>query len=170
MQIMSSDNTIERTCKQFNFNRRYVVTMSVIAAMGGLMFGFDLGIITGVIPFIQKQFHLEGFTLGWVVSIFEVGCMAGTFLTALLTDKYGRKKMLIYTAIVLIITTVAVAFSQSAFDLAVWRFAEGIGVGAASVLSPMYIAEIAPASIRGKLVTMNQLAIILGILLATLVV
>ncbi len=152
-----------------SFNRGYVLLMSIIAAMGGLMFGFDLGIITGVIPFIQEQFNLEGFTLGWVVSIFEVGCMGGTFLTAWLTDKYGRKKMLIYTAVALMVTTVGVALAQNALDLGIWRFAEGLGVGAASVLSPMYIAEIAPASIRGKLVTMNQLAIILGILLATIV-
>ncbi|MGH2643991.1 MAG: sugar porter family MFS transporter, partial [Chitinophagaceae bacterium] len=131
--------------------------------------GFDLGIITGVIPFIQQQFGLHGFALGWVVSIFEVGCMGGTFLTAWLTDKYGRKKMLIYTAVALMITTIGVALAQSALDLGIWRFAEGLGVGAASVLSPMYIAEIAPATIRGKLVTMNQLAIILGILLATIV-
>jgi sugar porter (SP) family MFS transporter len=152
-----------------SFNTGYVLAMSAIAAMGGLMFGFDLGIITGVIPFIQEQFNLKGFELGWVVSVFELGCMGGTFITAWLTDKYGRKRMLIYAAIVLIITTVGVALAQSAIDLALWRFAEGIGVGATSVLSPMYIAEIAPASIRGKLVTMNQLAIILGILLATVV-
>ncbi len=153
----------------YNYNKGYVLLISLIAAMGGLMFGFDLGIITGVIPFIQKQFHLESFMLGWVVAIFEVGCMAGTFLTAWLTDKYGRKKTLIFTAFILILTTIAVALSQNAFDLAGWRFAQGIGVGAASVLSPMYIAEIAPASIRGKLVTTNQLTIILGILLATIV-
>lgn len=170
MQLVSSNTVrLENSTERFSFNKGYVLAMSIIAAMGGLMFGFDLGIITGVIPFIQKQFDLQGFTLGWVVSIFEVGCMGGTFLTAWLTDKYGRKKMLIYTAVALMITTVGVALAQSALDLGIWRFAEGLGVGAASVLSPMYIAEIAPASIRGKLVTMNQLAIILGILLATIV-
>lgn len=170
MQITTSNAVqLENNVEKFSFNKGYVLSMSIIAAMGGLMFGFDLGIITGVIPFIQKQFNLEGFALGWVVSIFEVGCMGGTFLTAWLTDKYGRKKMLIYTAVALMVTTIGVALAQSALDLGIWRFAEGLGVGAASVLSPMYIAEIAPASIRGKLVTMNQLAIILGILLATIV-
>lgn len=170
MQAITSQTISAKGNKEhFQFNKGYVLSMSIIAAMGGLMFGFDLGIITGVIPFIQEQFNLQGFALGWVVSIFEVGCMGGTFLTAWLTDKYGRKKMLIYTAVALMITTIGVALAQSALDLGVWRFAEGLGVGAASVLSPMYIAEIAPASIRGKLVTMNQLAIILGILLATIV-
>lgn len=167
--IFSNAPMVKNKSDQFSYNKGYVLGMSLIAAMGGLMFGFDLGIITGVIPFIQQQFHLEGFALGWVVAIFEVGCMAGTFITAWLTDKYGRKKMLLFTAFSLMVTTVGVALSANAFDIAAWRFAQGIGVGAASVLSPMYIAEIAPASIRGKLVTMNQLTIILGILLATVV-
>lgn len=169
MQTMSPGTATVKSGTNYSFNKGFVLTMSLIAAMGGLMFGFDLGVITGVIPFIQRQFHLEGFALGWVVAIFEVGCMGGTFITAWLTDKYGRKKMLLFTAFSLMITTVGVALSVNAFDLAIWRFAQGIGVGAASVLSPMYIAEIAPASIRGKLVTTNQLTIILGILLATVV-
>lgn len=165
--IPSNSPLVKNNVEHVSYNKGYVLAMSLIAAMGGLMFGFDLGVITGVIPFIQRQFHLEGFMLGWVVAIFEVGCMAGTFITAWLTDKYGRKKMLLFTAVALMLTTIGVALSQTAFGLAGWRFAQGIGVGAASVLSPMYIAEIAPAAIRGKLVTMNQLTIILGILLAT---
>ncbi len=165
--IPSNSPLLKNKVEHVSYNKGYVLAMSLIAAMGGLMFGFDLGVITGVIPFIQRQFHLEGFMLGWVVAIFEVGCMAGTFITAWLTDKYGRKKMLLFTAVALMLTTIGVALSQTAFGLAGWRFAQGIGVGAASVLSPMYIAEIAPAAIRGKLVTMNQLTIILGILLAT---
>jgi MFS transporter, SP family, arabinose:H+ symporter len=167
MHSTPSAASLKTTEEHFSYHKGYVLAMSLIAAMGGLMFGFDLGVITGVIPFIQRQFHLEGFMLGWVVAIFEVGCMAGTFVTAWLTDRFGRKKMLLFTAATLMVTTVGVALSPTAFDLAGWRFAQGIGVGAASVLSPMYIAEIAPASIRGKLVTTNQLTIILGILLAT---
>lgn len=153
----------------YSFNKTYILGMSLIAAMGGLMFGFDIGVITGVIPFIQKQFNLEGFALGWVVAIFEVGCMAGTFITASLTDKLGRKKMLILTAFSFLITTIGTALSPSAFLLGAWRFAQGLGVGAASVLSPMYIAEIAPASFRGKLVSTNQLSIVFGLLIAIIV-
>ena len=151
----------------FFYNKGYVLGISLIAAMGGLMFGFDLGVITGVIPFFKRQFHLDGFALGWVVAIFELGCMGGTFMTGWLADKLGRKKSLILTAICLIATTIGVSLASSSFTLALWRFLQGIGVGAASVLSPMYIAEIAPAEIRGKLVSVNQLTIILGILLAT---
>src|SRR5699024_6253960 len=107
--MQSTPSKVEQTgnkVKDISFNTGYVLAMSLIASMGGLMFGFDLGIITGVIPFIQEQFNLTGFALGWVVAIFELGCLAGTFLTSWLTDKYGRKKMLIYTAVVLMLTTV----------------------------------------------------------------
>jgi SP family arabinose:H+ symporter-like MFS transporter len=148
-------------------HRGFVVIISLIAALGGLLFGFDLGVITGVIPFISKQFALEGFSLGWVVAIFEVGCMIGTFVTAALADQLGRKKSLQLTAISFLFTTLGVALAGSASGLALWRLLQGVGVGAASVLSPMYIAEIAPAAIRGKLVAFNQFAIILGILMAT---
>lgn len=151
------------------YNRPYILTISLIAAMGGFMFGFDLGVITGVIPFIRKQFGLEGFALGWVVAVFEVGCMGGTFITAYVADRLGRKRSLQLTAISFIVSTLGVALASGSQSMAFWRFAQGIGVGAASVLSPMYIAEIAPAAIRGRLVALNQLTIIVGILMATLV-
>ncbi|HUQ64874.1 MAG TPA: sugar porter family MFS transporter [Flavitalea sp.] len=151
-----------------NYNYSYIVIVSVIAAMGGLLFGYDLGIITGAIPFLQRQFNIDGFSLGWVVAIFELGCMAGTFLTAYLADKLGRKKSMLCIAAYFIVTTTGVAFSQNTFQLTIGRFLQGAGVGAASILCPMYIAEIAPSKIRGRLVSINQLTIILGILLATI--
>lgn len=135
--------------------------------MGGIMFGFELGVITGVIPFIQRQFQLAEFELGWVVAIFELGAVAGTFLAGWLAEKYGRKKSLLLAAFSFLITTAGIALSRNAFDLSAWRFFQGVGVGAVSVLSPMYIAEIAPAKIRGKLVSVNQLSIIIGFILAT---
>lgn len=149
------------------YNTGYVYLISLIVAMGGLMFGFDLAIIAGVVPFIKRQFSLTGFALGWVVAIFELGAFVGTLLTSYYTDKIGRKPALSYTALSLIITAVGATFSSSAFVLGVWRLLEGTGVGAASVLSPMYIAEVAPSKIRGKLVSMNQLTIVIGFLLAT---
>lgn len=158
-----------RNTQPYSYNKGFVLMISLIASMGGLLFGFDLGVITGVIPFIQHQFSLEGFALGWVVAIFELGCMGGTFITAWLADKIGRKKGLLLTALSFIITAAGAALAQSSFELALWRFLQGVGVGAASVLSPMYIAEMAPALIRGKLVSLNQLMIILGFLLATIV-
>ena len=151
-----------------NYNFLYTWTISLVAAMGGLMFGFDLGIITGVIPFITKQFDLHGFSLGWVVAIFELGCMAGTLGIAFFANKFGRKNTMIFIALLLVITSVGVALATNAEMLCLWRFIQGASVGAASMVSPMYIAEIAPAHARGKLVSLNQLTIILGILMATI--
>lgn len=150
------------------YRKGYVLGISLIAAMGGIMFGYDLGVITGVIPFIQKQFNLTGFGLGWVVAIFELGAVAGTFIAGWLAERDGRKKALIFAAFSFLITTIGIALSGDAFQLSFWRFLQGVGVGAVSILSPMYIAEIAPATIRGKLVSINQLSIIVGFILSTI--
>ncbi len=149
------------------YNTGFVFGISLIAAMGGLMFGFDLGIITGVIPYIKHQFQLQDFSLGWVVAIFELGCMFGALIIAKYADKYGRKKAMIFNSILLVVSSLGAALSPSAVFLSFWRMIQGFSVGAASVLSPMYIAEISPAQSRGKFVSLNQLTIILGILLAT---
>jgi SP family arabinose:H+ symporter-like MFS transporter len=149
------------------YNLVYVYSICLIATLGGLMFGFDLGIITGVVPYIEHQFSLSGFSLGLVVAIFELGAMTGALITARVADKYGRKKTMIACALLLSITALGVSFAGGAALLALWRFAQGLCVGAASVLSPMYIAEVAPAKVRGRLVSFNQLSIILGILIAS---
>jgi len=158
--------------KRIDENREYSLTyvyfISLVAALGGLMFGFDLGIITGVVPYIEHQFNLSGFHLGFVVAVFELGAMAGALGTAYVAKKYGRKRSMIFCAILLCITSLGVAYAPGATYLAIWRFAQGICVGAASVLSPMYIAEVAPAKVRGKLVALNQLTIILGILISSI--
>ena len=166
---MNSQRTLSTTNSQHHpYNKLYVISISLVAAMGGLMFGFDLGIITGVIPFITRQFSLQGFSLGWVVAIFELGCMAGTLGIAHFANKYGRKNTMIFISLLLVITSLGVALAPNASMLCLWRFIQGASVGAASVVSPMYIAEIAPAQARGKLVSLNQLTIILGILTATI--
>jgi MFS transporter, SP family, arabinose:H+ symporter len=149
------------------YNLVYVYSICLVATLGGLMFGFDLGIITGVVPYIEHQFSLSGFSLGLVVAIFELGAMTGALITARVADKYGRKKTMIACALLLSVTALGVAFAGGAALLALWRFAQGLCVGAASVLSPMYIAEVAPAKVRGRLVSFNQLSIILGILIAS---
>lgn len=151
-----------------SYNLWYVYSICFVAALGGLMFGFDLGIIIGVVPYIEHQFGLSGFSLGLVVAIFVLGAMAGALGTANAADKYGRKKTMIVCALLFCVTALGVAFASGAVSLAMWRFAQGICVGAVSVLSPMYIAEVAPAIVRGKLVSLNQLTIILGILISSI--
>jgi MFS transporter, SP family, arabinose:H+ symporter len=156
-----------KTSGQSAYDLVYVYSICLVATLGGLMFGFDLGIITGVVPYIEHQFSLSGFNLGLVVAVFELGAMTGALVTARVADKYGRKKTMIVCAILLSVTALGVAFAGGAPLLAMWRFAQGLCVGAASVLSPMYIAEVAPAKVRGRLVSFNQLSIILGILIAS---
>lgn len=148
-------------------NAPYILGISLVAAMGGLMFGFDLGIITGVIPYVRHQFALGDLALGWVVAIFELGCMFGAFGIGRFADRYGRKKTMIWNAVLLVASSLCIPLSPNAPVLAVWRFVQGLSVGAASVLSPMYIAEVSPAESRGRYVSLNQLTIIMGILLAT---
>jgi len=159
----------EQAGGESQYNISYVYFICLVAALGGLMFGFDLGIITGVVPYIEHQFRLSGFSLGFVVAVFELGAMAGALVTAYVANKYGRKKTMIFCALLLCITSAGVAYATGSNSLAIWRFVQGMCVGAASVLSPMYIAEVAPAKVRGKLVALNQLTIILGILLSSII-
>lgn len=158
---------IAESSQTATYNLLYVYFICLVAALGGLMFGFDLGIITGVVPYIEHQFNLSGFGLGLVVAIFELGAMTGALGTASIADKFGRKKPMMVCAMLFAFTALGVAFASHAVSLAFWRFTQGLCVGAASVLSPMYIAEVSPAKVRGRLVSINQLTIILGILVAS---
>ena len=114
-----------------SYNVWYVYSICFIAAMGGLMFGFDLGIITGVVPYIEYQFGLTGFSLGLVVAIFELGAMTGALVAARFADKYGRKKVMIVCAFLFCVTALGVGYASGSVSLAIWRFAQGICVGAA---------------------------------------
>jgi len=154
--------------KTTSYNVPYVYFICLVASLGGVMFGFDLGIITGVVPYIEHQFNLSGFTLGLVVAIFELGCMAGALYTGQIATKYGGRRTMIFVAALFIITAVGAAYAPGATTLAIWRFAQGVCVGAASVLAPMYVAEVTPARVRGRMVSIYQLTIILGIVLASL--
>ena len=154
--------------KPISYNVPYVYFICLVASLGGVMFGFDLGIITGVVPYIEHQFQLSGFNLGLVVAIFELGCMAGALYTGRVATKYGGRRTMIFVAALFIITAVGAAYAPGATTLATWRFAQGVCVGAASVLAPMYVAEVSPAMVRGRMVSIYQLAIILGIVLASL--
>lgn len=144
----------------------YVILISVVAALGGLLFGFDTAVISGTINFIQPYFGLSEAGLGWTVSSLLFGCIAGVFLAGKAGDHYGRKKVLMAAALLFFISAVGSASAHSLVFFLVARILGGLAVGVASILSPMYIAELAPAKYRGTLVSLNQLAIVIGILVA----
>jgi SP family arabinose:H+ symporter-like MFS transporter len=146
--------------------KSYVILISVVAALGGLLFGFDTAVISGTINFIQPYFGLTEAGLGWTVSSLLFGCMAGVFLAGKAGDQYGRKKVLMLAAFLFFLSAVGSASAHSLFIFLIARVTGGIAVGVASILSPMYIAELAPARYRGTLVSLNQLAIVIGILVA----
>lgn len=147
----------------------YLYFISLVATLGGLMFGFDVGIISGAIPFIQPYFGWDELQLGWGVSSILVGCIIGAFGTGSLTERYGRKSLLIVVALFFALSCAGMALAQTQTFFIIFRVLGGLAVGAVSVLSPMYVAEVAPPKIRGTLVTAYQLAITMGILISYVV-
>jgi sugar porter (SP) family MFS transporter len=150
-----------------SYNLAYVWLISVVAAMGGLLFGWDWVVIGGAKPFFQRYFQLTTEAqIGWANSCALVGCLVGALVAGGLSDKFGRKRLLIVAALIFAVTSLGNALANNFEIFIAWRIFGGVAIGLASSLSPMYIAEIAPAQIRGKLVAINQLTVVIGILLA----
>jgi sugar porter (SP) family MFS transporter len=145
-------------------NLLHLYFICLIATMGGLMFGFDVAIISGAVPFIQPYFGWNELQLGWGVSSLLLGAIIGAFGSGFLSDIYGRKKVLIVVALFFAVSCTFTALATSSVVFISARVFGGLAVGAASVLSPMYVAEVAPPKNRGMLVSVYQLAIVLGIL------
>ncbi len=144
----------------------FLILAAVVAALGGLLFGFDTAVISGTIPFIQPYFHLNDISLGWTVSSLLAGCIVGVISAGKPGDVFGRKKTLMAAAALFLLSALGSALSHVHAVFIIFRVIGGFAVGVASMLSPMYISEISPASKRGQLVTLNQMAIVLGIMLA----
>jgi len=151
------------------FNTRYIFGISLISALGGYLFGFDFAVISGALPFLRTQFALDPIWEGFLTGSLALGCIAGCLLAGYLGERYGRKPGLMIAAFVFAVSSLLIAFSPSITYFLVLRFAAGIGVGMASILCPMYIAEISPAQVRGRNVAINQLTIVSGILITNLV-
>ncbi len=152
------------------YNLAYVWTISLVAALGGLLFGYDWVVIGGAKPFFERYFDLVGeMTRGWANSCALVGCLLGALAAGALSDRFGRKRLLIAAAILFAATSVGNALAPSFTIFVLWRMLGGVAIGLASNLSPMYIAEVAPAQMRGRLVSINQLTIVIGVLLAQFV-
>ena len=147
----------------------YVFFISLISALGGYLFGFDFAVISGALPFLRKDFALDVWDEGFLTGSLGLGCIVGCLVTGLFSDKYGRKPGLLLAALIFTISSAGMAMAGSFSAFVFMRFAAGIGVGMTSLLSPVYIAEVSPASGRGRNVTLNQLTIVLGILITNLV-
>lgn len=138
----------------------------LVAALGGLLFGADTAVISGAEQSIKEVFHLEGFWHGFTNAIALIGTIIGSIACSPLLDSYGRKKVLLLVAVLFVTSAVGCAFSASWVGFLFYRFLGGLGIGASSVAGPMYISEIAPPKLRGRLVALFQFNIVLGILLA----
>jgi len=147
-------------------NFRYLLTISLVTALGGLLFGFDISVISGTIPFLQEVFNLNEAMKGWVVSSALIGCIIGASFAGRLGDKFGRKKVLLVTSILFAVSAIGSGIANSIPTFVLYRILGGFAVGGASVLAPMYIAEVSPAHLRGRMVSINQLTIVIGISLA----
>jgi sugar porter (SP) family MFS transporter len=155
--------------KPTNYNTNYILILSFISALGGYLFGFDFAVISGALPFLKEKFNLTEYWEGFATGSLALGAMIGCVAAGKIADKKGRKPGLLIAASIFGISSLFMAFAPSRDFFIASRFIAGIGVGMASMLSPMYIAEIAPAAYRGRMVAINQLTIVLGILITNLV-
>ena len=143
-------------------NKLYVFVLAGVAALGGLLFGYDTAVISGAIGFMQSHFKLDELMKGWAASCALIGCMAGAACAGYISDRFGRKAALLLSAVLFILSALGCALSRNLNDFIAARVLGGVGIGIASMLSPLYIAEVSPAKIRGSLVTMNQFTIVFG--------
>ena len=154
-----------------NFNRKFILGITLVSAMGGLLFGYDWVVIGGAKPFYERFFdianspHLQG----WAMSSALIGCLFGAMISGYLSDRFGRKIPLIVAAALFTISAVGTGAVNQFTPFIIYRLIGGLGIGLASAISPMYIAEISPAKMRGRLVSINQLTIVIGILAAQII-
>jgi MFS transporter, SP family, arabinose:H+ symporter len=158
------------TSTSWPINRPYVLTVSLIAALGGLMFGYDWVVIGGAELFYEKYFKLtSALQVGWAMSSALVGALLGAVFAGALSDKFGRKPLLLFAGFLFVATSIGTGLAPDFNWFILNRLLGGAAIGIASNLSPLYIAEIAPATMRGRLVSVNQLTIALGVVAAQLV-
>ena len=151
------------------FNTVRAIQLAVVAALGGFMFGFDTAVINGAVTAVREDFSMSSGVTGFVVASALLGAALGAWGAGRLSDRYGRIAVMVAAAVLFIVSALGSGLATGPVSLTVWRVVGGLGVGAASVIAPAYIAEISPASIRGRLGSLQQLAIVVGIFVALLV-
>lgn len=161
-----ANSTEETILAQNNENMLFIVLISCVATIGGFLFGFDSGVINGTVEGLRTAFNSEDIGTGFNVSSMLLGCAVGAFTAGRLADQYGRKALLLATAIFFIISAWGSGVAESSAEFIIYRFLGGLAVGAASVMAPAYISEIAPARLRGRLASIQQVAIVIGLFAA----
>ena len=153
------------------YNMAFLWLVCLVAAMGGLLFGYDWVVIGGAKPFYEPFFEISGspYLQGWAMSSALMGCLAGAVVSGMLSDRLGRKRLLILAGLLFTASAIGTALCWDFTSFNVFRIVGGVGIGLASSLSPMYIAEVSPAEMRGRFVSINQLTIVIGILAAQIV-
>jgi len=146
--------------------RTYLIFVCLVSTLGGFLFGYDTAVISGTLTFVRNQFALSALMEGWFVGSALLGCVLGVSVAGILSDKYGRKMILFLSALLFLISAVGCMIPANLIQLISFRLIGGLGVGIASMLSPLYIAEISLAEIRGRMIALYQFAITLGILIS----
>ena len=165
---MSTSNPSPRTSEEESFHTGRVVMISMVAALGGFLFGFDTAVINGAVDAVQTSFGISAGLTGFTVSSALLGCVVGAYLAGRLADRWGRTRAMVLASVLFTVSALGSGLAVGAWDLILWRVIGGLGVGAASVIAPAYIAEVAPPAIRGRLGSLQQLAIVSGIFVALL--
>jgi MFS transporter, SP family, xylose:H+ symportor len=170
MQIVAKSDIAETPHQPQPIHARYVWIIAFVAAMGGLLFGYDWVVIGGAKPFYEAYFNLTSPQLiGWANSCALIGCFIGALAGGAIGNRFGRRRTLILAALLFALSSVLTGWSHSFANFILWRVAGGVAIGLASNVSPLYIAEISPAAWRGRLVSLNQLSLVIGILAAQIV-
>ncbi|USQ74821.1 sugar porter family MFS transporter [Ornithinimicrobium cryptoxanthini] len=163
---MADESHQQTTQKDYVLSQAILLTS--VAALGGFLFGFDTAVINGAVNAMREDFEMGSALTGFVVSSALLGCVAGAYLAGQLAERVGRIKVMLLASVLFTISAIGSGLAFGAWDMIVWRVVGGLGVGAASVIAPAYIAEVSPASIRGRLGSLQQMAIVLGIFVALL--
>ncbi|EOA7801122.1 myo-inositol import MFS transporter IolT1, partial [Escherichia coli] len=144
------------------YNTGYILRICSIAALGGILFGYDTAVISGAISSLTSYFHLSPAETGWAVSSVVVGCVVGSFSSGYLSKRFGRKKSLMISALLFTISAVGTSLSYTFLHFIIYRIVGGLAVGLAATVSPMYMSEVSPKDMRGRALSMQQFAIVFG--------
>jgi len=157
---------IKKIISMKKFNKSYILGISLVSAMGGLLFGYDWVVIGGAKPFYERFFDIANSAnlQAWAMSSALIGCVIGAVVSGVISDKFGRKWPLLLSAFLFTVSSIGTGAASTYSLFIVFRIVGGVGIGLASALSPMYIAEVAPTHLRGRFVALNQMTVVIGIL------